>query len=146
MQIASLYLLAMLSCNYQLLKITSWGIYQTTSRDLSLINHPCCLGYKGEVGHTVLSICFDLGHTGFSCFNHFLVFVTENHILPWTCVEGFVVHVASCRCLCSSNVWPISNGSSSTIDSILHAFSMMSTSVEMSPRPITESPPTASLK
>ena len=27
---------------------TSRGIYQTTSWDLSLINHPCCLGYKAE--------------------------------------------------------------------------------------------------
>ena len=46
MQIA-LYLLAILSCKYRL-KIHEEGFYH---RDLSLINHPCYLGYKGEVGY-----------------------------------------------------------------------------------------------
>ena len=42
----------MLSCQ---LKITSGGIYH---RDLSLINHPCFLGYKGEVGYIYYCVSY----------------------------------------------------------------------------------------
>ena len=41
----------LLSLASHLQVIARGGIYQGFFRDLSLINHPCYLGYKGEVGY-----------------------------------------------------------------------------------------------
>ena len=102
--------------------------------------------YVTEYEHTVLSICFVLlGHTGFSCFNNFFLSFWHSKLCSSMnkcggfCCSFLLLFV-------HSNVSPISNSSSSTIDSIAHVFLMMSTSVEMSPGSIMESPPITSLK